>query len=126
MTAAGLAVASAGSAQAPTAKADSLPADVTPAVVTKGKSLFEGAGLCGACHGIDGKGAVGPDLTDSLWIHSSGRFQEIVVQILKGVTDRETKSGMPMPPRGGSTLTDEEVRAVAGYVWSLSHPPKTP
>ncbi len=31
--------------------------------------------------------------------------------------------GQIMPPRGGSGITDEPVRAVAAYVWSLSHPP---
>jgi hypothetical protein len=29
-----------------------------------------------------------------------------------------------MPPRGGAALTDAQVRAVAAYVWSLSHTPK--
>jgi mono/diheme cytochrome c family protein len=27
-----------------------------------------------------------------------------------------------MPPFGGATLTDEQLRAVAAYVYSLSHP----
>jgi hypothetical protein len=29
-----------------------------------------------------------------------------------------------MPPRGGANLKDEQVRAVAAYVWSLSRKPK--
>jgi hypothetical protein len=33
----------------------------------------------------------------------------------------ESKEGCPMPPRGGSSITDEEVKAVAAYVYSLSH-----
>jgi hypothetical protein len=26
-----------------------------------------------------------------------------------------------MPPKGGSSITDEEVKAVSAYVYSLSH-----
>jgi cytochrome c5 len=26
-----------------------------------------------------------------------------------------------MPPRGGSTISDDDVKAVAAYVYSLSH-----
>ncbi len=26
-----------------------------------------------------------------------------------------------MPPKGGSSITDDEVKAVAAYVYSLSH-----
>ena len=28
---------------------------------------------------------------------------------------------MAMPPKGGSTITDEQVKEVAAYVYSLSH-----
>jgi hypothetical protein len=28
-----------------------------------------------------------------------------------------------MPPRGGSSISDPQVQAVAAYVWTLSHPP---
>ncbi|MEO8449019.1 MAG: cytochrome c [Gemmatimonadota bacterium] len=99
----------------------SLPKGVTAAMVDQGKQLYEGPGICMACHGMDGKGTVGPDLTDSIWVHSKGSFEEIAAQIIKGVPESETKSGNIMPPRGGSALTDDEVRAVAAYVWTLSH-----
>jgi cytochrome c5 len=64
---------------------------------------------------------VGPSLTDAEWIHSKGSFDEIVAQVTKGVTKEESKSGIMMPPRGGSTISDEDVKAVAAYVYSLSH-----
>jgi cytochrome c5 len=41
--------------------------------------------------------------------------------VTKGVTKEESKSGIMMPPRGGSTISDEDVKAVAAYVYSLSH-----
>jgi len=103
-----------------------LPAGVTAEMLVKGKELFQGAGLCMACHGVDGKGSVGPDLTDTTWLHHKGSYEEIVAQVIKGVPEEESKTGTPMPPRGGSALSDEQVRAVAAYVWSLSRrPPPT-
>ncbi len=105
---------------------DSLPKGVTPTMIAKGKELFQGAGLCMACHGPDGKGSVGPDVTDTLWLHHKGSYEEIFAQIVRGIPGDESKSGTPMPPRGGSSLTDAELRAVAAYVWSLSRRPPSP
>lgn len=99
---------------------DSLPEGVTAAMVKQGHDLFLGAGLCLACHGVDAKGAIGPDLTDTVWIHHHGSYLELVAQITRGIPDSESVSGSIMPPRGGSSLTDAEVRAVAAYVWTLS------
>lgn len=100
--------------------ADSLPDGVTPAMVSAGKELFGGKGLCLGCHGPDAKGGLGPDLTDTDWLHGEGRFTEIVTRILLGVPDEDSITGQSMPPKGGSTLTEEEIRAVAAYVWTLS------
>lgn len=102
--------------------ASSLPDGVTPARIAEGGKLFKGPGFCFACHDLAGKRAMGPDLTDTLWLHSSGTFSEIVQQIVDGVPRNSSKSGVMMPPRGGSQLDDEQVKAVAAYVWSLSHP----
>lgn len=99
-----------------------LPEGVTPAMVTQGASIFRGLGMCFACHGPEGKGMMGPNLTDSTWIHSKGSYEEIVQQITTGVPARMSKSGVVMPPKGGSAITDAQVNAVAAYVWTLSHP----
>lgn len=97
------------------------PAAVTPAAITQGDSIFHSKGNCYACHGANAEGAVGPNLTDAEWIHSDGSYDAIVKQITTGVTKEESKSGIVMPPKGGSTITDDEVKAVAAYVYSLSH-----
>jgi len=97
------------------------PAAVTPAAVALGDSLFHSKGNCYACHGANAQGAVGPNLTDAEWIHSDGSYDAIVKQITTGVTAEESKSKIPMPPKGGSQITDDEVKAVAAYVYSLSH-----
>lgn len=90
------------------------------ALIAQGDAVFHGPGNCYACHGSKGEGLVGPNLTDSEWIHSKGTLAEIEAQILHGVPKEESKSGIPMPPKGGSTISDEDVKACAAYVHSLS------
>ena len=96
-------------------------ASYSPEQVAKGDALFHGSGNCYACHGSKGEGLVGPNLTDAEWIHSKGSYDEIVAQINKGVPKAESKSGIEMPPKGGATLSDDDVKAIAAYVHSLSH-----
>jgi cytochrome c oxidase cbb3-type subunit 3 len=90
-------------------------------LVAKGDALFHGSGNCYACHGNKGEGLVGPNLTDAEWIHSKGTYDDIVAQINHGVPKAESKSGIEMPAKGGGTLSDDDVKAIAAYVHSLSH-----
>jgi cytochrome c oxidase cbb3-type subunit III len=92
----------------------------TPAMIARGDTVFHTAGNCYACHGSKGEGLVGPSLIDAEWIHSKGTVEEIAAQVAKGVPKEEAKSGIPMPPKGGSTISDDDVKAVAAYVHSLS------
>lgn len=101
--------------------AQGLPAGVTKESIAKGDEIFHGSGLCFACHGNDAKGAVGPNLTDDQWLHSKGSYDDIVKQVMTGVPKEISKSGNIMPPKGGSSISDDEVKLVAAYVWSLSH-----
>lgn len=101
------------------AKAQALPEGVTPQMVAEGQRLFEGRGLCAACHGARATGAVGPNLADGDWWHSDGSYEAIVRQILVGVPSGKARTGVPMPPKGGASLSEAEVRAVAAYVHSL-------
>ena len=97
------------------------PAAVTPAAIAKGDTVFHTKGNCYACHGANAQGAVGPNLADAEWIHSDGSYDGIVKQINEGVAQAQSKSGIPMPAKGGATISDDEVKAVAAYVYSLSH-----
>ena len=103
-----------------------LPPGVTAQMVKEGETLYKGAGLCSACHGPDGKGipSLGTNLTDAQWIHSKGSYDEIVKQITAGVPADKSTTGVVMPPKGGTTITDAQVKAIAAYVWTLSHPAK--
>ena len=80
-------------------------------------------GNCAMCHGADAAGNVGPDLTDEQWLHVKGSYMAILQQILMGVPSARSRSGIEMPPRGGATISDADVQAVAAYVWVLSRGP---
>ena len=103
------------------AKGSAAGAAITPELIAQGDKIFHGPGNCYACHGSNAQGSVGPNLTDAEWIHSKGTYEDIVAQVMKGVPKEESKSGIVMPPKGGSTISDDDVKAVAAYVYSLSH-----
>jgi len=97
---------------------------ITPQQIALGDSIFHGqvgGGTCTACHGQDAKGtAIAPDLTDSKWINGDGSYQFLVTTITDGVP-KPKEHPAPMPPKGGAPLTDDQVKAVAAYEYSLSH-----
>ena len=99
-----------------------LPEGVTEEMVSQGKEVYAGAGLCYVCHGAEGKGmsALGADLTDAEWVHSDGSFEGIVQTVMNGVEASKSTSGTAMPAKGGSGITDEQVKAVSAYVYKLS------
>jgi mono/diheme cytochrome c family protein len=101
-------------------------AAISAPVIALGDSIFHGkaaGGACLMCHGADAKGTPGlaPNLTDAKWLNGDGSFVFIVSTVEKGVADPK-EGPAPMPPMGGSHLTPEQVRAVAAYVYSLTHP----
>lgn len=89
------------------------------ALVARGDAVFHGPGNCYACHGSKGAGSIAPSLADETWIHSKGTLEEITAQIIHGVAKEAAKSGIAMPAKGGAALTDDDVKAVAAYVYSL-------
>ncbi|MCL7971277.1 MAG: cytochrome c [marine benthic group bacterium] len=99
-----------------------LPEGVTEAMIEEGKGIYSGAGICMSCHGPAGEGIpnLGANLVDDEWIHIDGSYEQIVENIMSGVTAQESSSGVPMPAKGGTAITDDQVKAVAAYVWTLS------
>lgn len=96
------------------------PEGVTAQMVTAGEAIFTGAGICYTCHMPGGVGGpLAPNLTDDEWINTDGTYDGIVQTITTGVPEPEQHPGL-MLPKGGSNISDEDVRAVAAYVWSLS------
>lgn len=102
--------------------AEAAPAPTDPRVIALGDSIFHGraaGGACFTCHGQDGKGTqIGPNLTDGQWLHGDGSYQFIVNTVTSGVpTPKQYEAAMP--PMGGASLTPDQVRAVAAYVYSF-------
>jgi len=100
---------------------DHLPPGVSPEIVARGREVFAGPGNCHTCHGEDATGLVGPDLTDDVWLDAKGSYLSIGRLIANGISVQESTRGIPMPPRGGSAITEAEIARVAAYVWVLSH-----
>lgn len=114
-----LASAAGASAQAPP---DSL---MSAPVLALGDSIFHGkkaGGMCFTCHGATAKGTAGlaPDLTDAKWLHGDGSYAFIVGIVEKGIP-KPKEAVAPMVARGGANLNAAQIRAVAAYVYSLSH-----
>jgi len=91
-------------------------------LIALGDSIFHGqagGGTCFVCHGQDAHGsAVAPNLTDGEWLHNDGSLAGISGTIKSGVPQPK-KAPAPMPPMGGASLSDDQVKAVATYVHSL-------
>ena len=97
-----------------------LPDGVTQAMVDEGKTLFNGAGTCFACHGMDGAGSqLGPAMNDNEWLQIEGSYESLVAQINAGTTTPVQFPGV-MLPRAGTQMTDAQVSSVAAYVYSIS------
>ncbi|MBK5276785.1 MAG: c-type cytochrome [Desulfuromonadales bacterium] len=78
------------------------------AYVAAGKQLF--GNLCAACHGENGKGTVGPDLTASKF-----RFGKTRQDIAKSISEGRP-NGMPA---FNSQLNSEQVESLVEYILSL-------
>lgn len=77
--------------------------------------------VCAACHGVDGGGIgkLGTPLAGSEILGKSDA--ELVALIRKGRLpyDRESKTGMLMPPRGGDPrLSDDDLADIVAYIRS--------
>lgn len=72
---------------------------------------------CSSCHGPDGGGGIGPNLTDKFWIHGKGSLVDIAQVVSEGVADK----GMP---QWKLMLKKDEIYSVVAYVKSLrgTHP----
>ena len=67
---------------------------------------------CASCHGTQGQGGIGPNLTDGYWIHG-GKMTEVLTTIARGVPDKG------MPP-WGPMMSADEIQALTVFVRTLS------
>jgi mono/diheme cytochrome c family protein len=100
--------------------AGGLPPGVTAQMVQDGNRIYHQQGICYTCHGNNGVGGpLGPALNDQEWIHISGEYEEIMNIVRTGVP-RPERYPAPMPPMGGASLSDTQLRAVAAYIFALT------
>lgn len=78
----------------------------------KGREIYSD-NLCSSCHGDQGQGMVGPNLTDSYWLHGCGP-EDIAASIINGFPDK----GM-LAYGSGSKISDEHVEYLISYIASL-------
>src|SRR5690606_21722087 len=103
----------------PVHAAGSIPPGLTEDEVERGRELFL---PCAVCHGFDGRGnQLGPSLRDTVWTHIDGSLASIEQLIRSGVP-QPTQYPVPMVPMGGGEFNDADLRAVAAYVYAISHP----
>lgn len=84
-----------------------------PASISKGEALYRTT--CAACHGDQGQGVVGPNLTDAFWIHG-GKPEAVLASVASGYPEKGMPAWKP-------TLGPEKVRLITAYVLSLKGRP---
>ncbi|MFW6067536.1 MAG: c-type cytochrome [Myxococcota bacterium] len=80
-----------------------------PEAVAEGQTLY--ASNCAACHGAEGEGQIGPNLTDAHWIHGGSPSA-----IHDTVHDGVAAKGMPA---WGPVLGADGVQQVTAYLLSI-------
>lgn len=78
------------------------------ATVGAGEALYRNN--CAACHGDQGEGRIGPNLTDEYWIHG-GSLMQIFTTIDQGVPEKGMLAW-------GKTLAPDDVRRLTAFVAS--------
>ena len=80
-----------------------------PAMAAAGAATF--AAVCAACHGQQGEGVIGPNLTDEFWIHEAGP-EGVWTAINEGFPDKG------MPPWEAQLSAEDRAQTMA-FVLSL-------
>jgi cytochrome c oxidase cbb3-type subunit 3 len=87
----------------------SLQPSAEEAELAKGRQIF--GTLCAPCHRADGGGLVGPNLTDTYWIHGSN-YSDTITVVWNGV-----------PAKGmvawKNSMRPDQIQAVASYIYTL-------
>lgn len=85
------------------------------AVIAKAQEVY--IQNCMACHGMQGQGVIGPNLTDTSWIHG-GKPEQVYSIIVAGVPAK----GMPT---WKGVIGDAQIRGLVAYISTLkgTNPP---
>ena len=77
---------------------------------------------CTPCHGEQGQGVIGPNLTDEAWIHGTGELLHIYKTVSEGVPAK----GMPSWRMQLSAVQVRELAAFVGTLRGKNLPGKAP
>ena len=81
-----------------------------PRAVAGGHATYDER--CAMCHGPEGQGLIGPNLTDDAWKNGDGRMPALVKVIREGVDGKGMQAWQ-------GVLKENELYAVAAYVRTL-------
>jgi glucose/arabinose dehydrogenase/mono/diheme cytochrome c family protein len=102
----------------PPTPSDAAAMGITTEQIAVGDRLYHDT-TCVGCHGSDGRGSpLGADLTSDQFLWGDGSYRSIRQVISEGVPSPKAHEGV-MPPKGGAQLTDQQVEALAAYVYAL-------
>ena len=79
------------------------------AALGEGKKLFVAS--CSPCHGAEGQGVVGPNLTDDYWLHKGG-LKDVFKTIKYGVQEKGMKAWK-------EDFSPVQIAELASYIKSL-------
>jgi mono/diheme cytochrome c family protein len=90
-------------------------------LIAQGQQVFNSS-TCRTCHGPTATGTpLAPNLRDSEWINIEQPVTvDKIAQLVRTGVVRPVRHPAPMPPMGGAQLTNDQLQAVAAYVYSLS------
>ena len=83
--------------------------------IAEGEQIY--TTYCVACHGAEGQGGIGPNMTDEYWLHG-GDIKDVFKTIKYGVIDKGMTPWQEM-------LKPQEMQAVASFILTLqgTNPP---
>ena len=84
--------------------------------IEEGKAIF--VENCVTCHGDNGKGGIGPNLTDNFWINQTEKtlFKNVFHMVENGSTNNPTMQAWGK----NGVLTGNQIEKVAAYVYHIN------
>ena len=90
--------------------------------IAEGKKIYEMN--CAACHGVDARGGIGPNLTDKEWVYAVGPVGDDTIFLIiadgtkkdQEFEGRKAKGGMPS---WGELLGKKKIWSLVSYIRSL-------
>jgi cytochrome c5 len=84
--------------------------------IANGEAVYKRA--CSACHGQNLEGVVGPNLKDTEWYHPPAKETNLYKLVTNGISAAQAVKGVPMPAKGGASISGVEVWEVVYYLSS--------